>query len=287
MEQTKQEIKPSASFSYEFDDIINAIKHLSEVTIKATERGLEIYGYDASNTMMTEVIIDREKLDSYNLSKEFQLTTDVDYLKILKRFCLLKAYLYESLMTFQKSGNKGEFTKINIPVFENKPREKPKLDLKKAVSFDLSLADVRKTIKDIEFIGADSFFLEFGNLAIFSADGGSGKGGIDFEKSLEPYDKGITRYEKREGSIKVGISRELFYNALNGMQSRVRITLGENSPVIVENIDSEYDKIKKKVTHYIAPRCIEEAEPIEETEESEEETESEEEPSEEEYEEGD
>jgi hypothetical protein len=253
MEQTTA-VKPSASFSYEFEDIINAIKHLREVTIKATERGLEIYGCDASNTMMTEVTIDKEKLGKYALSKEFQITTDIDYLKILKRFCLLKAYLYEGMMTFNKEGNKGEFTKISIPVFENKPREKPKLDLKKAVSFDLSLADVRKTIKDIEFIGSDSFFLEFGNLAIFSANGGSGKGGIDFEKSLEPYDKGITRYEKREGSIKVCISRELFYNALNGMQTRVRITIGENSPIIVENIDSDYDKIRKKVTHYIAPR---------------------------------
>jgi len=248
-ETTKQEIKQSVSFSYHFDEIIDTIKHLSEISLKATEKGIEIYGTDISNTMMTEVFIDRKRLENYNLIKEISLNLDVNYIKILKRFCLLKAYIYQNLMQFETNN-----TKINIPVFEREPREKPKLDLKKAVSFDLSSTDLRKTLKDIEYIGADSFYLEFKKLAIFTADGGAGIGGIDFTKSLEPYEKGITRYEKKEDSIKVCLSRELFYNALNGMQTKVRITLGKNSPIIVENVDSDYDKIRKKVIHYIAPR---------------------------------
>ena len=39
--------------------------------------------------------------------------------------------------------------------------------------------------------------------------------------------------------------------------SKIKITIGDNSPVIVESSNTDYDKIRKKVTHYIAPRCYE------------------------------
>ena len=243
------------SFSYDFEEVINSIRHLKEVNIKATERGIEFFGVNESNTMMSEVLIDKEKLNKYNLSKEFQITTDIDYIKILKRFALVKAYIQENMMSFDKEND----VKINMPVFSKTTREKPILNLKKAVSFDLSNTEVRKTLKDIESLGTDAFYLEFkDNRAVFTATGGYGIGGTEFTKILKPYDRGIQIYEKGQDSIKVYISLELFRNALNGMSSKTRITLAENSPIIVENTKSDYENPNKKVTHYIAPRYYEE-----------------------------
>ena len=245
IQEVKQEPK-GVVFEYKLYNLFNSIKHLDSVNIKATEKGLDFWGMDLSNTMMTEVFIDKEHIRNYQLKKPTEITTEIDYLRIVKRLYMVKAYIDEQKMIFEEKN-----TKIEMPVLETSQKEKPKLDLKKAVSFELSPSEVRKALNDITAIGSDVFYLEFKDKsAVFRA---SGKYGT-LIKTLEPYEKGIKKFEKKAESIKVSLSVELFRNALNGSQGKMRITLSENSPVIVEYIGSEYDRLTEKVTHYIAPR---------------------------------
>lgn len=250
-EQEKPELK-GVEFSYKLSNLFNCIKHLSTINIKATPQGLEIWGMDNAGVMMTEVKIDKENIDNYKLNKETQITTEIDYLRFVKRLYLVKAYIDEQQMIFEEHN-----TKVEMPVFETEEREKPNLDLKKAVSFELSTSEIRKTLKDIEAVGSESFQLEFKDKkAHFSANGTYGK----LLKTLTSFEKGIKRYIKTQDSIKVGLSAEYFKNALNGAENRVKITLCENAPVIVDcggykHETSDYEvKPDKKIRHIIAPR---------------------------------
>jgi len=241
-----QSKEKSVSFQYKLCNVFNCIKHLDEVVINTTDKGLEIWGMNESNTIMTEVKVSKDDLENYDFKEPIEITTDIDYLKIVKRLALVKAYIDESKIVFEE-----DKAKVEIPLYDRGKKEKPNLDLKKSVSFNLSNIDVRKTLKDIEAIGSDSFYLEFKDkTAVFKAIGNNG---IVFEKKLSPYEKGIKRFEKKDNSIKVGLSTELFRYALNGMTYSIRITLAENSPTIIENINDD-DYLKIEVKHLIAPR---------------------------------
>lgn len=238
--------KPSVNFEYKLYNLFNAIKHLGNVNIKATEKGLEIWGTDLSNTILTQVFIDKKDIRNYEYKEPIEITTDTEYLKIVKRLYMVKAYIDEKMMIFEE-----DRTKIKMPVFDKESKEIPNLDLKKAVSFEISSINIRKALKDIEAIGDESFEMEFKDKNIILS--ASGKYGT-LTKTLEPYEKGIKKFEKKVDSIRVCLSVELFRNALNGMSDKIRITIGENSPIIVENVEEEYSRLTEKVTHYLAPR---------------------------------
>jgi len=244
-QQTQQE--QGVEFEYKLFNVYEAIRHLDTIKIKATEKGLEIWGLDAGNTMMTIVEIDKEDLSNYKFNKETEITTDTDYFKIVKRLYMVKAYLEEKRVIFEENN-----TRIEMPTFEQQDIEKPNLDLKKEASFNLLATDLRKVLKDIEAVGSDDFYLEFKDKkAIITA---IGRGGMNFTKKLYPAEEGIKKFEKKKDSIKVGLSVELMRNALNGSKGEVRITIAENSPIIVENVIDEYNRSNEKVRHYIAPR---------------------------------
>lgn len=257
--QTTKEVSGvgnSVNFEYKLSELFKSIKHLDSVNIKATNEGLEFWGLDTSNTMMTSVSINKDKIRNFNFSKDLEVTTDTDYLRIVKRLYMVKAYLDDKKMIFEEGK-----TKFELPVYSNRAnREKPKLDLKKAVTFDLSVTEVRKTLYDIMAIGGEDFSLEFKDKsAVFTARGKYGT----LTKVLEPYEKGITKYEVAQDSIKVSLSLELFKNSLNGMNDRMRITIGDNSPLIIENVGytNSYDGVEspltEKITHFVAPRSSE------------------------------
>lgn len=244
--------KTSVEFEYKLSDVFPSIKHLGNVNIKATNEGLEFWGMNSSGSMMTQVKVRKDKIRNFNLKKDLEISTDTNYLKIVKRLYMIKAYLSDVEMIFEEGK-----TRFELPVFDYNRKKIPDLDLEKAVSFELSVSEVRKTINDISAIGGEDFALEFKDKsAVFTA-----KGELGFIiKTLEPYERGIIKYEKAKDSIKVSLSLELFKNALNGMNDKMRITIGENSPLIVENVgyrsynsDTETPPTEK-VVHYVAPR---------------------------------
>lgn len=245
-------------FEYPLHELFKSIRHLNDINIKATKEGLEFWGMNSSNSMMTQVKVGEENIKNYDFKEDLEISTDIDYLKIVKRLLLVKAYINEQRMVFEESK-----TKIELPVLEKGMEKIPELDLKKAVSFELTPEEVRKTLNDITAVGSEDFSLEFkNNLAVFTAKGKYGT----LTKTLEPYKEGIIKFEKAKNSIKVGLSVDLLKSALNGMGKRMKITIGDNSPLIVENqyrYEEEDNKNKyyyerkppvEKVTHYLAPR---------------------------------